>query len=60
MYVKYNGVMRDMASGGTTYSATIHVKCSALMKLSRVAPPPPGLVVYRGVVAMGFTCLVQR
>ena len=60
MYVKYNGVMRDMASGGTTYSATIHVKCSALMKLSRVAPPPRGLVVYRGVVAMGLTCLLQR
>lgn len=49
MYVKYNAVLRGLAAAGsTTYSATLHLIVSALRKLSRVSPPPPGLVVYRG------------
>ena len=49
MYVKYNAVLRGFAAeGSTTYSVTLHLICSALRKLSRISPPPPGLVVYRG------------
>ena len=49
MYVKYNAVLRGFAAkGSTTYSATVHLICSALQKLSRISPPPPGLLVYRG------------
>ena len=46
MYVKYNLVLR--AGGHGCYATTIHVICSALQKLSRVTPPPLGLIVYRG------------
>ena len=46
MYVKYNLVLR--AGGHGCYATTIHIICSALQKLSRVTPPPLGLIVYRG------------
>ena len=49
MYVKYNAVLRGLAArGSTSYCATLHLICSALRKLSRVSPPPPGLLLYRG------------
>ena len=58
MYIKYNGVLRRKgkaeASAGTSFSATIHVICSALQKLSRVTTPPPGLIVYRGTGGMAL------
>ena len=47
--MKYNAQLRGLAAGGTTYSSIIHAIVSALKKLSRVTPPPPGLVVFRGV-----------
>ena len=57
MYVRYNAVLRAMGSsspGLVCYSATIHVIASALLKLSRVTPPPPGLIVYRGTGGMAL------
>jgi hypothetical protein len=48
MFVKYNEVLRDKSNkGGTKYCATLHLVCSAVMKRSRISPPPPGLL-YRG------------
>jgi len=57
MYVRYNTVLRAMGSsshGRVFYSATIHIICSGLLKLSRVTPPPPGLIVYRGTGGMAL------
>ena len=55
MYVKYNAVLRGGQGGlltggkpGTSYSATIHLICSGLRKLSRKTKVPEGLLVYRG------------
>lgn len=49
MYAQYNAVLRGSAAAGSTaYSATLHLITSALRKLSRIALPPPGGVVYRG------------
>jgi len=52
MYVKYNAVLRGgqggLLTGGTRYSATIHLICSGLRKLSRKTKVPEGLLVYRG------------
>ena len=49
MYVKYNAVLRGF-DGHTMccFSATIHLICSALRKLSRFTEPPPGLILFRG------------
>ena len=49
MYMKYNRVLRGLSKpGDTTYCATLHLICSALMKRSRISPPPPGMLLYRG------------
>jgi len=49
MYMRYNRVLRGLCENGdTNYCATLHLVCSALLKRSRISPPPPGMVLYRG------------
>ena len=55
MFQKYNEVMRDKSKNGDTkYCATLHLVCSAILKRSRISPPPPGNVLYRGLCDMAL------
>ena len=49
MYMIYNPVLRGTSKkGDCNFCATLHLVGSALLKRSRISPPPPGMVLYRG------------